>query len=140
MTKAQSKASMKYKKENIKRVELNFNKKTEQDLIDYVESQNNVQGEIKRLIRARVNHNIFNNKQINLIRMLIDLRVNDMTDLLEDLNDEIERLSQRSELEQINKQRDIAVAQDKQIKKKYLKEIEELRELRSYIDKIYKGE
>lgn len=140
MTKAQSKASMKYKKENIKRVELNFNKKTEQDLIDYVESQNNVQGEIKRLIRARVDHNIFNNKQIDLIRMLIDLRINDMTDLLEDLNDGIERLSQRSELEQVNKQRDIAVAQDKQIKKKYLKEIEELRELRSYIDKIYKGE
>ncbi len=51
MSKAQVKASMKYNAENVKQVKLNLNKKTDADIIQHLESKDNVQGYIKDLIR-----------------------------------------------------------------------------------------
>lgn len=64
-SKAQGQATIKWKKANIKRIELNLNKENDKDIIEYLDTIDNVQGEIKRLLRARVQKNIFTNKQIN---------------------------------------------------------------------------
>lgn len=53
-TEAQLRASDKYKKENIVNVALQFNKRTEPDLTDYVRSLPNKTAYIKNLIRADV--------------------------------------------------------------------------------------
>ena len=50
---AVKRASMKYRAKNIKRYELNLNRETDQDCIDYLEGKN-VQGEFKRLIRKEI--------------------------------------------------------------------------------------
>ena len=55
---AQYKATEKYKKAHIKRIVLSLNKNTDQDIITYLEAKNNVQGEIKRLIRKEIKHGI----------------------------------------------------------------------------------
>lgn len=48
---ARSKASMKYNKTNVKQIKINLNKKTDADIIKYLEMADNVQGLIKDLIR-----------------------------------------------------------------------------------------
>lgn len=51
---AQSRATQKYLKANIKRVVVNLNKNKDQDIIAYLEAQKSAQGEIKRLIREEM--------------------------------------------------------------------------------------
>lgn len=41
----------KYEKENIRQIRLKINRKTEPELIEWIEKQENIQGYIKRLIR-----------------------------------------------------------------------------------------
>ena len=53
-TDAQRKASMKYDKENTKDVRVKLNKRTDADIIEYLEACSNKQGEIKRLIREEI--------------------------------------------------------------------------------------
>ena len=48
---AHVKASMKYNAKNVKQIKINLNKKTDADIIDYLEKADNVQGLIKDLIR-----------------------------------------------------------------------------------------
>ena len=40
-----------YEKENIRQIRLKINRKTEPELIEWIEKQGNIQGYIKRLIR-----------------------------------------------------------------------------------------
>lgn len=40
-----------YEKENIRQIRLKINRKTEPDLLEWIEKQPNIQGYIKRLIR-----------------------------------------------------------------------------------------
>ena len=40
-----------YEKENIRQIKLKLNRKTEPELIEWIEKQENIQGYIKRLIR-----------------------------------------------------------------------------------------
>lgn len=54
-TQSQVKASMKYDKTNTKDVRLKLNLKTDADILEYLESCSNKQGEIKRLIREEMN-------------------------------------------------------------------------------------
>jgi hypothetical protein len=49
--KAHVKASIKYNAKNVKQVKLNLNRKTDADIIDYLDQCGNVQGYIKDLIR-----------------------------------------------------------------------------------------
>lgn len=48
--KAHVKASIKYNAKNVKQVKLNLNRKTDADIIDYLDQCSNVQGYIKDLI------------------------------------------------------------------------------------------
>ena len=48
---SKSKNSIKYDKENTKRVYIKLNKNTDKDILDYLESVSNKQGYIKELIR-----------------------------------------------------------------------------------------
>ena len=48
---AQVKASIKYNKANVKQVKINLNRKTDADIIEYLEKADNIQGLIKDLIR-----------------------------------------------------------------------------------------
>ena len=50
-----SKYSIKYNKTNVVRVALNLNKKTDQDLIDLLNSVPNKQGLIKEVLRDYIN-------------------------------------------------------------------------------------
>lgn len=54
---AQYKASERYKKANIRRIVLSLNKNTDKDIIAFLEAKNNVQGEIKRIIREEIAKN-----------------------------------------------------------------------------------
>lgn len=54
-SKAQIRASMKYEKENKVQIKLTVNKKTEAELLVWIESQDNKQGYIKSLIHADMN-------------------------------------------------------------------------------------
>ena len=47
-------ASMKYNKANVKQVKLNLNKKTDDDIIQFLDKEPNVQGLIKQLIREHM--------------------------------------------------------------------------------------
>ena len=51
---AQYRASQKYKAENIKRVVISLNKKTDADIIEFLRTIDNVQGFIKELIRKEM--------------------------------------------------------------------------------------
>ena len=51
---AQIRATEKYKKANIKRVVIQLNKKTDDDIIRFLEGLENVQGEIKRILRLYI--------------------------------------------------------------------------------------
>ena len=47
-------ASMKYNKENVKQIKLNLNRKTDADIIQFLENEPNVQGRIKELLMAYI--------------------------------------------------------------------------------------
>ena len=53
-TDAQKKAAAKYDKENTKAVKLKLNKNTDADILEYLETLDNVQGHIKMLIRCEM--------------------------------------------------------------------------------------
>ena len=42
---------IKYQKENIRRINLSLHRENDKDIIAYIESQTNVQGTLKRMIR-----------------------------------------------------------------------------------------
>lgn len=44
----------KYQKQNIKRVVLKLNKKTDSDIIEYLDQQKNVNGTLKNIIREKI--------------------------------------------------------------------------------------
>lgn len=54
--KAHVKASIKYNAANVKQIKLNLNRKTDADIIKYLEQTTNVQGLIKDLIRKEMKH------------------------------------------------------------------------------------
>ena len=54
ITDAQKRATIKYEKSNIKRVVLKLNKKTDADIIDYLDQQKNVNGKLKDIIRKKI--------------------------------------------------------------------------------------
>lgn len=47
---------LKYQKANIKRVYLTLNKEHDKDIIEYLDSLGNVNGEIKEVLRMRAKH------------------------------------------------------------------------------------
>lgn len=47
-------ASMKYNQQNVKQIKLNLNRKTDADIIQFLENEPNVQGLIKQLIREHM--------------------------------------------------------------------------------------
>ena len=51
---AQSKASIKYNASNVKQVKINLNLRTDADIIEYLQTTDNVQGLIKSLIRKEM--------------------------------------------------------------------------------------
>lgn len=51
LKKQRVKASIKYNKNNVKQIKINLNRKTDADIIKYLEGADNVQGLIKDLIR-----------------------------------------------------------------------------------------
>lgn len=54
MTEAQRRAIVKYDKNNIKRVVLKLNKKTDTDIIECLDHQDNVNGFLKKIIREKM--------------------------------------------------------------------------------------
>ena len=50
-TEAEKKANIKWKRNNTTQINIRFYNKTEQELIDYIKSSDNVQGMIKQAIR-----------------------------------------------------------------------------------------
>ena len=52
MSEARKRAQMKYNKEHTKQVTLRLNKRTEADIIEWLDKADNKQGYIKSLIRA----------------------------------------------------------------------------------------
>ena len=54
-SKAQLRAQAKYDKDNTLQVKLKLNKKTDKELIDLLNNQDNKQGFIKALMRAYIN-------------------------------------------------------------------------------------
>ena len=56
-TAAQKRASMKYNKENVKQMKLDLNRKTDADIIEHLDKQDNKQGYIKGLIRQDIENN-----------------------------------------------------------------------------------
>lgn len=54
ITDAQKRATIKYEKNNIKRVVLKLNKKTDADIIEYLDQQKNVNGKLKDIIREKI--------------------------------------------------------------------------------------
>ena len=44
-------SAMKYNAKNIKQIKINLNRKTDADIIEFLEKESNVQGLIKQLIR-----------------------------------------------------------------------------------------
>ena len=51
---AQKKADRKYEKNNVRRLTIKLNRNTDDDLIDYLEGIDNVQGFVKELIRQHI--------------------------------------------------------------------------------------
>ena len=58
----------KYEKENIRQIRLKINRKTEPELIEWIEKQENIQGYIKRLIREDMEKQIKKEKTKTCIR------------------------------------------------------------------------
>lgn len=51
---AHVKASIKYNANNVKQIKINLNRKTDADIIDFLEQKDNVQGLLKGLIRKEM--------------------------------------------------------------------------------------
>ena len=51
---ARVKASIKYNQNNVKQIKINLNRKTDADIIDFLEQKDNVQGLLKGLIRKEM--------------------------------------------------------------------------------------
>lgn len=51
ITEAQKRATIKYEKENIKRFVLKLNIKTDNDIIQYLNTKDNINGYLKELVR-----------------------------------------------------------------------------------------
>lgn len=47
-------AATKYNKTNVKQIKINLNRKTDADIIDYLDQCSNIQGKIKELIRIHM--------------------------------------------------------------------------------------
>lgn len=136
-SKAQAKATMKWKKENVKRVEINLNKETDADVIEYFESTGNTQGEIKRLARARIKGDIFTNHEMNLIRTCINVRINELDDYVEEAEEvikEAEAMREKTPLDMVKQRETQRIGKNKADIKMWSKEADELRDLRRYID------
>ena len=56
MSKAALKARKKYDKKNTRRICIKLNKKTDKDILDFVEAQNSMQGTIKTALRKLIEH------------------------------------------------------------------------------------
>ena len=54
MTEAQRRAIIKYDKNNIKRVVLKLNKKTDTDIIEFLKQQDKVNTYLKKIIREKI--------------------------------------------------------------------------------------
>lgn len=54
MTEAHKRAVGKYFKKNIRQVVIKLNKATDKDLIDYIDSLDNIQGTIKNILRKEI--------------------------------------------------------------------------------------
>ena len=140
---AQKRATLKWKAKAIKRYEINLHKENDADIIEYLEGKN-VQGEFKRLMRARVDHNIFTNKQINLMKTCIDLRVNQLADYIEAAEEGIKvkkevigRLKHKGDGEFFIEKNEKVIKKHEADIKKMQKETDELKQLREYIDGVY---
>lgn len=143
---AQKRATMKWKKKAIKRYEINLNKDTDADIIGYLDGKN-VQGMFKKLMRARMQKNIFTNRQVNLIKTLIDMRVNELTDYIEEAEDVIKtqrevigKLKTKGNAESVAKRNETRIRRYESDVKGWQNENQELKELREYIDGVYYGE
>ena len=56
MSKAALEARKKYDKKNTRRICIKLNKKTDKDILDFVEAQNSMQGTIKVALRKLIEH------------------------------------------------------------------------------------
>ena len=56
ITEAQKRATIKYEKENIKRIVLKLNYKTDNDIIEYLTNKHNINGYLKELIRKELDN------------------------------------------------------------------------------------
>lgn len=54
MSNAQTKASIRYNATNVKQVKINLNLRTDADIIEYLQTTDNMQGLIKSLIRKEM--------------------------------------------------------------------------------------
>lgn len=54
MTEAQKRATDKYFKKNIRQIVIKLNKTTDQDIIQWIDTLENIQGEIKKIIREKI--------------------------------------------------------------------------------------
>ena len=51
---AQYRASEKYRKNNIRRIVVSLNRNTDQDIIDFLDTKDNIQGYIKEVLRSEI--------------------------------------------------------------------------------------
>lgn len=51
---AQYRASEKYRKNNIRRIVVSLNRNTDQDIIDFLDGKDNIQGYIKGIVRTQM--------------------------------------------------------------------------------------
>lgn len=144
-TEAVKRATLKYRQKNIKRYEINLNRDTDADIIGSLEGKN-VQGEFKRLMRARVDRQIFTNKQINLLKECIDMAVIAAEERIEDEQEEINRSREVMEkakghgIDQVVERKQKQIGASESTIKNLEARKEELKELRDYIDGVYYGE
>ncbi|MBR2653981.1 MAG: hypothetical protein IKD59_05430 [Lachnospiraceae bacterium] len=138
---AQKRATIKYKNENMKRVELNFNRKTEADLVAFVEGTENVSGEIKRLIRARIEGDIFTNRQTNLLKTCISFRVNMIDNWIEEDAEIIKKkegiIDKHPDMGGLTEHHQREINRCQAEIEKLMKERKELCDLREYIEHRY---
>lgn len=140
MTEAEKRAVNKYFKKNIRQVVIKLNKATDEDLIEYVDSLDNIQGEIKKIMRARVQKQIFTNQQINTIKELIDKAVNENEFKVEELeNDKIkyQEALDVTPIDSVKKRKQMLINDCVDDIKRLNNEINKYEELRKYIDELY---
>ena len=140
MTEAQKRAKAKYFKKQYRQVVIKLNKVTDADLIAYVEGLENMQGEVKRLMRARVDKEIFTNKQINLIREAVNFYINEREEAIAGWSEEADRLeavAEASDIEQIKRSHTIEASKWRTQIGKASEKVEDMKGLRDYINDEY---